>query len=297
MNRILNTDLNTDIDVIIPVKERYLLLLNALKSIEHQTMLPNKVFIIDDYSNEKIDNFKDYPFELILIRNEKNKGPSFNCNLGALKSKAKYISILETDDLWLPTKLERQFKIAEKNNLDFTYCNYFLGEKKNTQKFTSYNSEILNLLLNQWSCPNPSTFFLNRVSFLKLGGFDEQMFGSHDHDFWIRIANSNLKIGFSNDYLVRIEKYNPNQMSREYKSRIKSINFFITKHKKMIIDHKGKVYFKKYSKELMSRALIPVLKKTIKDKKILNTLNLLKYFVFSKLFYKRIFGYLVKKYK
>ena len=36
MNRILNTDLNTDIDVIIPVKERYLLLLNALKSIEHQ---------------------------------------------------------------------------------------------------------------------------------------------------------------------------------------------------------------------------------------------------------------------
>tara|TARA_B110000971_G_scaffold159430_1_gene162920 strand:+ start:36 stop:233 length:198 start_codon:yes stop_codon:yes gene_type:complete len=65
----------------------------------------------------------------------------------------------------------------------------------------------------------------------------------------------------------------------------------------MIIDNKGKVYFKKYAKELMSRALIPVLKKTIKDKKILNTLILLKYFVFSKLFYKRIFGYLVKKYK
>tara|TARA_B100000768_G_C11185582_1_gene334912 strand:+ start:87 stop:980 length:894 start_codon:yes stop_codon:yes gene_type:complete len=297
MNKILNTDLNTDIDVIIPVKERYLLLLNALKSIEHQTILPNKVFIIDDHSNEKIDNFKKYPFELILIRNEENKGPSFNCNLGALKSKAKYISILETDDLWLPTKLEKQFKEAEKNNLDLTYCNYFLGEKKNTQKFSSNNNEILDLLLNQWSCPNPSTFFLNRVSFLGLGGFDEKMFGSHDHDFWIRIASSNLKIDFSNEYLVKIEKYNPNQMSREYKSRIQSTNFFIAKHRKTIISHKGKAYFKHYSKELMSRALIPVLKKTIKDKKILSTLNLLKYFIFSKLFYKRIFGYLKKRYK
>ena len=43
---------NYSIDVIIPVKERYNLLLNALESIQNQTITPNNVWIIDDCSNE-----------------------------------------------------------------------------------------------------------------------------------------------------------------------------------------------------------------------------------------------------
>ena len=47
-------DTNKFVDVIIPVKERYNLLLIALKSIKNQSLKPRKVWIIDDCSNEKI---------------------------------------------------------------------------------------------------------------------------------------------------------------------------------------------------------------------------------------------------
>ena len=46
--------MNNKIDVIIPVKERFSLLLNALKTIDLQTLKPEKVWIIDDCSVEKI---------------------------------------------------------------------------------------------------------------------------------------------------------------------------------------------------------------------------------------------------
>ena len=150
------------------------------------------------------------------------------------------------------------------------------------------------MLLKKWSCPNPSTFFFKRKSFLNIKGFDEKMIGSHDLDLWIRMTQSNFKINFVNDYLVIIEDYNPNQMSRDYKTRIKSNLFFLSKYKDLIIKNKDYNFYKSYKKELLSRALIPCLKKTIKDKDILGTVIILKYLIVSKLFYKRILSLLFR---
>ena len=281
-------NIKNHIDIVIPVKERNELLSNALDSIQLQTLLPNKVFVIDDCSIEKIEISKVYSFEIEIIRNTINKGPSFACNLGVKKSDAKYLAILETDDLWKPRKLEKQFLIAEKNDLDFVYCNYLLDKKQNVQEFSNDKKRLFDLLLDSWSCPNPSTFFFRRNSFLELGGFDENMIGSHDHDFWVRLVNSNLNIDFVNEFLVVIESYNPNQMSRDYKTRIKSISFFLSKHKELIITKKGLVHFKKFKNELLARALIPSLKKLLNEKKYISIIHVLSYLLFSKLFYLRV---------
>ena len=123
------------IDVIIPVKERYELLLNALNSVDKQTLKPNKVWIIDDCSSEKIEKFPKYSFNIEIIRNATNKGPSYSCNLGVKKSNAKYIAILETDDIWKTDKLYRQYELAKKNDLDFVYCNYTINKKKILKNF------------------------------------------------------------------------------------------------------------------------------------------------------------------
>lgn len=222
-------------------------------------------------------------------------GPSYSCNLGAKKSNAEYIAILETDDIWLKYKLEKQINIAETNNLDFVYCNYFINKKKNSQRFSKDKKEIFNLLMKRWSCPNPSTFFFKRKSFLNIGGFDEKMIGTHDHDLWIRMTDSELNIDFVNEYLVKIEDYNPNQMSRDYKTRIKSINYFTNKHKNLIINAKGASYYKIYRKELLSRALIPGLKKVIKDIDLWGFIRIISYLIFSKIFYKRLVNLILRK--
>ena len=282
---------NNFVDVIIPVKERFDLLLLALESIKKQSFKPNKVWIIDDCSSEKIKNFPKYPFKIKLLRNKINMGPSYSCNLAAKKSNAKFISILETDDLWKPKKLEKQLKLAKKEHLDFVYCNYLMNKKKNTQKFSNNKKELFDLLLTNWSCPNPSTFFFKRKSFLKIKGFDQKMIGSHDYDLWIRMTQSNFKLNYVNEYLVTIEDYNPNQMSRDYKTRIRSINSFLEKYQHIIIKNKDYKYFKSFKRELLSRALIPCLKKVLKEKNICGIIVISRYLLFSKIFYKRLNSY------
>jgi len=283
---------NNSIDVIIPVKERYKLLLSALDSIENQTVVPDRVWIVDDCSNEKIDNFKKYKFPITLIRNEINRGPSYSCNLASKKSSSDYIAILETDDLWKPTKIEKQLNKAKEKNLDFIYCNYLINKNENKQRFSNDKEIISELLLKMWSCPNPSTFFFKRKAFLSINGFDESMMGTHDHDLWIRICQSNLKFDYVDEYLVEIEDYNPEQMSRNYKQRIQSITHFCNKHKDLIVRLKNKKFFETYKRELMARALIPGLKKSFKNKDIIGIIEILRYLIFSKIFYKRIKQYL-----
>ena len=178
--------------------------------------------------------------------------------------------------------------MATQDNLDFVYCNYTINNKNNTQKFSKKNSEIFEFLLRRWSCPNPSTFFLKRSSFIKVNGFDEKMIGTHDHDFWMRISQLEFNFDYVNEFLVKIEDFNHDQMSRDYKTRIKSINYFTEKHKNIISINKGYNYFKIYKKELLSRALIPCLKKAILDFNIVGFIKILRYLLFSKIFYKRL---------
>ena len=81
-------DITNTIDVIIPVKERFNLLLKALDSIENQTIIPNRVWIVDDCSDEEISNFPKYKFPITLIRNDINRGPSYSCNVASKRSKS-----------------------------------------------------------------------------------------------------------------------------------------------------------------------------------------------------------------
>ena len=79
-----------------------------------------------------------------------------------------------------------------------------------------------------------------------------------------KTLNGNLKFDFVNEYLVEIEDYNPNQMSRDYRQRIESINHFCLKHKEFIIN-KNDNFYNSYKKELLARALMPGIKNQLKN--------------------------------
>ena len=51
-------------------------------------------------------------------------GPSFCRNYAMRISKSKYISFIDSDDIWDKNKLERQINFMEENNFNFTYTDY-----------------------------------------------------------------------------------------------------------------------------------------------------------------------------
>ena len=274
--------------MIIPVKERFNLLNLALDSINKQTLIPKEVIIVDDASSKKIILKKKYKFNYKLIRNKQNSGVSKSRNIGIKICKTKYIAFIDTDDLWFSKKLRLQYDLAEKNNLDFVYCNY--NSKKYKKNQIENNNKIFKRLINFWSNPNCSTMFFKTNSLRKLGSFDANLKGSEDHDLWFRVSLSNLKIAYVNKKLVKTERYNALQISRNFNLRKDSLNYFFKKYEK-IIPKKKYLIFKKH---IYTKAYIPVLNNAIRKFDFYTILKSLKYLMFSKLFYKRYFLFLIR---
>lgn len=100
----------------------------TIKSIQAQTYQNWELLIQDDCSIDNTDKVVEpYAFEDARIkyaRNEKNLGAAVTRNNALRRAKGRWIAFLDSDDLWLPEKLEHQLKFMVKNNYAFTYHEY-----------------------------------------------------------------------------------------------------------------------------------------------------------------------------
>ena len=111
------------ISVIIPTYNSYKFLIQSIESVINQSYREWELIIIDDNSIDGTFKILDYykkNKKIKCIKLLKNRGPAYCRNLGVKISKGKYISFLDSDDVWLKNKLKIQVKFMEKNKCSFT---------------------------------------------------------------------------------------------------------------------------------------------------------------------------------
>ena len=110
-----------DVDIIIPNFNKAKFLDECIQSVIQQNYSNWKLFIIDDASKDNsINILKKYENveKITIVKLKKNKGPAFCRNLGMRLSKSKYISFLDSDDIWTKDKLLKQIDFMIKHNYD-----------------------------------------------------------------------------------------------------------------------------------------------------------------------------------
>src|SRR5690606_10648341 len=114
--------LNDKVSVIIPTYNRSELLKKAIESLENQSHQNFEIIIIDDCSTddtaEVVRGMDDE--RIIYLRHDTNKGGSEARNTGIKQATGSFIGFLDSDDQWLPDKLERQLKQFEGQRADGT---------------------------------------------------------------------------------------------------------------------------------------------------------------------------------
>ena len=100
----------------------------SIKSVIAQTYQNWELLIQDDCSTDGTDKVVQ-PFLEIDLRikyecNPKNSGAAITRNHALRRAKGRWIAFLDSDDLWLPEKLEKQLKFMVENNYAFTYHEY-----------------------------------------------------------------------------------------------------------------------------------------------------------------------------
>lgn len=99
----------------------------TIESVQNQTYQNWEMIIVDDCSTDNTDEIvAGYMSDkrIKYIKNEKNSGAAVSRNRALREAKEKWIAFLDSDDLWMPMKLEKQIGFMEKNGYHFSYTNY-----------------------------------------------------------------------------------------------------------------------------------------------------------------------------
>ena len=170
------------ISVIIPVLNQEIFLGRCLRSILAQNINREdyEVIVIDDGSTDSsLKIIKSFGNEIILIKNNKNKGLPYSINKGIKASKGKYIVRLDSDDYVNKNfLLILKIYLDENLNFDAVSCDYYLVN--NNEK-----------ILSRQNCLNRSIAcgIMFRAKHLKkLGLYDEDFLLHEDKDFRIRFS-------------------------------------------------------------------------------------------------------------
>lgn len=98
----------------------------TIQSVLDQTYTNWELIIVDDCSLDNTDEVlaEIHDERIRYFKNEKNLGAAVSRNKALREAKGQWIAYLDSDDLWMREKLEKQISFMEKNNYFFSYTNY-----------------------------------------------------------------------------------------------------------------------------------------------------------------------------
>lgn len=116
------------VSVITPAYNSELYISETIKSVQAQTYVNWEMIIVDDNSKDNtVDIVKKYmqnDNRIRLIELKRNKGAGNARNVAMGHANGRFLAFLDSDDIWLPEKLEKQLKFMLENNIGFSYTKY-----------------------------------------------------------------------------------------------------------------------------------------------------------------------------
>lgn len=189
------------VSVVIPTYNRADVVGRAVESALAQSYRELEVIVVDDGSNDgTCDVLKEFGDRIRVIP-QKNSGPSAARNRGVHEARGEVISFLDSDDVWLPGKIEAQMKILEHGGEDVCccLCNCELEDSAG-RAVTSFgisglgNAPDAGFLLNPDEILSSRFLLFNqavairKAAFLKVGGFHEDLWLLEDHHLALKLS-------------------------------------------------------------------------------------------------------------
>lgn len=184
------------ISVIIPTFNRAHRIEKTIASVRSQTFRNWELIIVDDGSTDNTLEVLERLGEGIKVIRQPNSGPSVARNTGAQAATGKYLAFLDSDDEWLPQKLEEQLKLMVPGVI--LSATNWRGQPDNSGRTAFENLPFA----ESWVCDHPTEFvsrhgghnimlsswLVDRTAFRASGGFDPAADPAEDNHLIFRLA-------------------------------------------------------------------------------------------------------------
>jgi glycosyltransferase involved in cell wall biosynthesis len=205
-----------NVDVVIPVRNGEAFIIDCLKSVLNQSAISHisRIIVIDDGSEDNTAGVVEAYVKQghnVELHSTEPRGLSAARNYGLHVSTAENVAFLDSDDLWLPHKLEVHLDHLEKHSnclFSFTLASEFQSNSDfaKLQGFNRGEPTFNSILLQEFRIyGSGSSVFVNRGLASSEGGFDEELKFGEDWDFWLKLSLHQLPCQLSeNATLIRI---------------------------------------------------------------------------------------------
>lgn len=230
------------ISVIIPTYNRCEKLKMAMESVLTQTYENIELLVIDDGStdntHEMIEGIADERVKYIRLPH--NMGAAAARNEGVRLAQGEFVAFHDSDDLWLPEKLEKQMNYWNNHpECSMIYCAYLFYVDNNEYRTPDMDrgnleGDILRYLLLRNSIGTP-TMLMRKHCFEEVGGFNTSLHCLEDWEFAIRFAES-FYIGYVDEVLVNAF-YSAGGISSKLAEFYEAKCYIISKYQKYYVQY------------------------------------------------------------
>jgi glycosyltransferase involved in cell wall biosynthesis len=183
------------VSIIIPAYNAMKYLPETVASVFQQTFEDYEVIIVNDGSKDNIESWlAQLKHPKVRLITQENQGLSGARNTGILDAKGEYVALLDADDLWAPTKLDKQVNLLDESTkvgLVYTWMALIDEKGQPTGRIFSAENEgkVWEKLLEFNVVGCGSVPLIRRSCFDKVGLFDRNLRSYvEDWDLWLRMA-------------------------------------------------------------------------------------------------------------
>jgi glycosyltransferase involved in cell wall biosynthesis len=204
------------VSIIMPAYNSQKYIFDAINSVVQQTYQNWELIVVDDCSTDDtafiIKEFARKDSRIKPIFNDKNSGtPAKAKNIALKYTQGDFIAFLDSDDIWINTKLQLQIDLMVKNT-NFYLCytgGYIIDEKSNIIRSFLPNYKfgfLLEDMLKQYEINNQSVLIRKECLNIK-ENFNEDIVIGEDYNFFMNIV-ANFECCNIKEKLIKYRKHN-----------------------------------------------------------------------------------------
>jgi glycosyltransferase involved in cell wall biosynthesis len=188
------------VSAIIPTYNRANIVCEAVESVLQQTYANIEVIVVDDGSTDDTQaRLRSYGNK-IRVLTQHNAGPSAARNRGISVSRGELIAFLDSDDIWLSAKLERQVALLQKAGSSVPCCLCNITMRWAQKEVASFETASLHPGMDEGVWINVDEIVATRFVLLnqgivirrevleRIGGFDESLWLLEDAELSLRLS-------------------------------------------------------------------------------------------------------------
>lgn len=187
------------VTVVIPSYNRMHTLSRALDSVFAQTAsMTLEVIVVDDGSTDGTQQLVESRYPQLVYIQQANQGVSAARNTGIKRARGDWVAFLDSDDEWLPHKLQNQLQLLSETGLKVCHTEEVWvrnGVRVNQMnKHRKRGGWIFQTCLPLCAM-SPSSMLMHRDIIESIGYFDETLPACEDYDYWLRLT-SRFEVAF-----------------------------------------------------------------------------------------------------